>query len=108
MTLSLAAEHRQEHVTGFFSDMHFLQESGDVAGMEVWIVYGPGRYYAVVQIADGAPEIPLVVPAEVNGLSVRFHLQDNMTFSGKVTSRGLVGVLGSERIVLPRRKSYWQ
>jgi hypothetical protein len=84
VTLSLAADHRKIHVTGIFSDMRFSQMSGDVSGMEVWLVSGPRSYYAVVQMAEGEPEIPVVVPAEVNGLSVRFHLQEsNLTFSEK-------------------------
>jgi len=109
VTLSLAADDRKIHVTGIFSDMRFSQMSGDVSGMEVWLVSGPRSYYAVVQMAEGEPEIPVVVPAEVNGLAVRFHLQEiNLTFSGKVTRRGLVGVRRGEHLVLPRGKSYWQ
>jgi hypothetical protein len=49
-------------VTGFFSDMTWVEEAGDVVGMEVFIVYSShgmsGQHWAYVQIAEGLPSEP--------------------------------------------------
>ena len=108
-------------VTGFFSDMRYIQETGDVIGTEVWIVYARRSYYAAVQIAEGAPERPYVVPVEVTGLSgVKFTIRlpifnkDGtpapdavIEFKGTVSKSGLMLSL-PEHTLLKRRNSYWQ
>lgn len=43
-------------VTGFFTNMEYIKEAGDVVGMEVWIVYARGSYWATVQLAEGEPD----------------------------------------------------
>ena len=89
--------------------MHYSPDSGDVSGMEVWIVYGLKGYYAVVQVAEGMPQTPVVVAAEVDGSVIRFvYPSENMRFEGHVTNAGLVGTFGPGRVVLRRKKSYWQ
>jgi hypothetical protein len=111
---------QQPRVTGFFSDMHYIPEAGDVIGTEVWIVYA-GRYYATVQIAEGSPAPPVVVPVEVSGSKVSFtvtqHLVDRYgkpapdfvtNFEGTITKAGLSGTANSRRFELKRRSSYWQ
>src|SRR6266849_10924659 len=66
---------QQPRVIGFFSDMRYIADAGDVLGTEVWIVYGGQRYYATVQVAEGAPSAPVVVPVEVSGWKVRFTIK---------------------------------
>jgi len=101
--------------------MHYIQEAGDVLGTEVWIVYGGDRYYATVQIAEGSPIPPVVVPVEVSGSRVKFTVREPfvdqdgkpapdlaIAFDGTVTRAGLSGTMGSERLDLKRRNSYWQ
>lgn len=61
-------------VTGFFTSMRYVAEAGDVVGMEVWIVYARGGYWATVQLAEGEPEVPVVVPVEVSDRKVIFSL----------------------------------
>ena len=109
ITSVVAADQNRPRVTGFFSDMHFVQEAGDVIGIEVWIAFARGSYWATVQLAEGEPEVPIVVKALVNGDHIEFHLNEpNEDFKGRVVGDRLVGNLGAERISLPRRRSYWQ
>lgn len=112
---------KKPHITGFFTNMEYLEEAGDVVGMEVWIVYGGGRYWATVQVAQGTPDPPIVVPATVNGPVVSFSVQestfntdgspaqgDAVEFKGTVTATGIVGSFANQRIRLRRGNSYWQ
>jgi hypothetical protein len=101
--------------------MHYIQEAGDVLGTEVWIVSGGGRYYATVQIAEGEPSPPVVVPVDVSGSRVKFTVREPrvdqdgkpapdlvIAFEGTITRAGLSGTMSSERLDLKRRNSYWQ
>jgi hypothetical protein len=101
---------QQVRVTGIFSDMRWIKEAGDVIGAEVFIVATGSDYRAVVQIAQGVPDVPVVVPLTVRGTEVSFTLPtyDNLKFSGRVTQTALVGTLGAEKVTLRRGKSYWQ
>ncbi|MBS1767026.1 MAG: hypothetical protein JST05_06440 [Acidobacteria bacterium] len=97
-------------VKGLYSDMTYVEEAGDVVGMEVFIVYGHG-FYAMVQEAEGEPNSPVIVPVQVDGTSIRFTLPDSRTFVGRVTTKGLLGhFLGDKgpETILRRGKSYWQ
>jgi hypothetical protein len=111
---------RRPRITGLFTDMRYSAETGDLVGTEVWIVYGAGGYYATVQIAEGEPRAPQVVPVEVSGSNVRFTVREKwidqdgkpapdttMVFDGTVTSRGFTGTANS-RFNLKRGNSYWQ
>jgi hypothetical protein len=105
-------------VTGLYSNLHWVKEAGDVVGTEVLIVYStgglPGQHWAYVQIAEGSPSPPFLVKATVSGDQVEFTLPEAAgkarRFMGKVTEKGLVGQFegSAEKLVLPRRKSYWQ
>ena len=108
-------------MTGFFSDMSYIPESGDGVGTEVWIVYARGRYYASVQISEGEPEPPDLVSVQVTGLSgVQFNLKQStvnqerkpgpdvvIEFKGTVSRAGLMLSMPEHRL-LKRRGSYWQ
>ena len=98
-------------VTGIFSDMRASRGSGDVSGIEIFVLVGKGGYYALVQIAEGSPSAPVLVRATVRDDALTFELPPpykGQTFTGRVTRYGLEGTLGVDRVVLPRSKSYWQ
>ncbi len=108
-------------VTGFFTDMHYIPETGDLLGDEVWIVYARGKFWATVQIAEGSPEPPVVVPVEVSGSTVKFSLSLKQVgpdgkpvpdlvipFEGTVTQLGLSGTANSDPFNLQRHASFWQ
>ena len=118
MATSGSRAQQQPRVTGFFSDMRYIPDVGDVIGTEVWIVYGGHRYYATVQVAEGAPSAPVVVPVEVSGSKVRFTIKQPLVsqdgkpapdavtnFNGTITKAGLALDSGT---LLKRRNSYWQ
>ena len=84
-------------------------------GLEVFLVAGPGGYFATVQCAEGEPSRPVVTRAEVTGTQVRFTLaganaECGTSFSGTISATGLRGRWAGERSDrwLPRRRSYWQ
>ena len=109
-----SVEAKEGRITGIFSDMHFVQEAGDVVGMEVFILYTGEGYYAVVQFAEGNPLVPVVVPVKVYKSSVSFTVPLSTGASGKfigiVSEEGLIGKFenGGEKFILKRNKSYWQ
>lgn len=86
--------------------------------MEIFIVYGGNNdYHAMIQIAEGAPEPPLLVKLKVTDSDVEFILPEHAgslsglgNFKGKITVRGLTGKFEKETEirVLKRKNSYWQ
>ncbi|MGO4702725.1 hypothetical protein [Dyella sp. 2RAB6] len=113
-TQSLARESAHPKVTGIYSDMRYSQESGDVIGQEVFIVFSRAGYFAVLQSSEGEPSPPVVVPVKVAGSSVTFTVPVEMdlrgTFKGSISGDHLVGIFsGSGQAVdLERRSSYWE
>ena len=94
--------------TGIFSDMRYVDKAGDVIGTEVFIVATGGGYCAVVQVAEGVPQDPVVVSAKIEGSAVSFVLPSaggGLRFVGTLTPDDLVGTLGSEKVRLRRGKS---
>lgn len=107
----------QPKVTGTFSSLRYIKESGDVLGVEISIVYGNYGYFALVQCAEGAPSKPVLVSAEVNGNNIQLAVHDDPAshcpmapFSGKVTATGLRGNFEGTDYpgFLKRGKGYWQ
>ena len=101
--------------TGLFSDLRYIEEAGDLIGMEVYLVQGRSGYSAIVQCAGGEPADPVVVEAEVDGATVSFELPKGQPecgtmFRGVVSAKGLRGrfVGESKDRWLPRKKGYWE
>jgi hypothetical protein len=100
-------------LTGIYSDLRYIDEAGDLLGYEVMIVASHDGLVAVVQVSEGYPARPEVVPLKVKGAEIEFVLQDGLQFSGKVTQRGLSGSFksplgGTAKVFLKRGRSYWQ
>lgn len=123
LAFSASTAQQRPRITGFFTDMHYIEQSGDVLGTEVWIVYGGGEeYYAAVQMAEGSPTPPMVVPVQVSGSRVRFMTRQPLRdhdgkpapdlvtqFDGTITRDGLsLSINNSQPHLLNRRASYWQ
>ncbi len=113
------AGEQQPRVTGFFSDLRSHPQTGDLGGVEVFISYATvnngleSRHYAYVQIAEGSPGEPQLVPVTVNGNKVSFSLSGKYAaispFSGAVLGDSLIGQFTNKwQLRLPRRSSYWQ
>jgi hypothetical protein len=112
-------------VTGFFTDMHYIEGAGDLLGTEVWIVYARGGFWATVQMAEGEPDPPAVVPVEVSGSRVKFTIREPrifggtgkpapdfvLNFDGTVSKAGLLftsSPFDPKPVLLKRGNSYWQ
>lgn len=105
-------------VTGIYSDLHYIEESGDLLGTEIFIVFGGGGgYYAYLQCAEGGPSKPVLVMATVRGNEVELaphNDQDshcpNTKFKGKISTQGLKGKFDGTDYpaLLKRKRSYWQ
>ena len=113
-----APETPRQRVTGFFSDFAYT-ESGDVVGAEILITIAfvnngnDTRHYAYVQIAEGVPLEPQLVPVTVDGSQITFRLAEPFAavspFTGTVTSDSLIGRFTNDwELRLPRRPSYWR
>jgi hypothetical protein len=121
LLVSGAVAQRKVPVTGFFTNMEYIKEAGDVVGMEVWIVYARGEYWATVQVAEGEPNPPVVVSVRVSGQHVAFALKQPsfhpdgtsapdvvLNFDGLVGKSTLTGTFGKQHITLKRSGTYWQ
>lgn len=105
-------------ITGVYSDLHYIEESGDLLGTEVFIVFGGSSgYYAYLQCAEGGPSKPVVVAATVHGNEVELAPHNepnthcpNSKFKGKVSRQGLEGKFEGTDYpgLLKRKRSYWQ
>ena len=85
-------------VTGVYSSLAYNAEGSDLLGMELFVVAGPGGYYATVQCAGGEPARPVVVPVRVSGAQLAFTLpagepECGTSFVGVVSAAGLPGTV---------------
>jgi hypothetical protein len=105
--------------TGLFGRLEYHKESGDVLGLEIFIVKGRSGYVAVLQIAEGVPDDPIVVPIKLKGSELSFEVQSgevSLRYTGTVRPDGLYGRFDnaafSDRkdglFLLRRGRSYWQ
>lgn len=104
------------HVAGTYSDMRYIQESGDVLGTEIKIVFTGSDYQGALQIAEGAPGRLILVDVAVRGSAIQFSIPDGTqypgSFSGEIDNGWLRGEFrfksgGGEKVALHRGKSYW-
>jgi hypothetical protein len=108
-------------LTGVYSNMRYYEDSGDIAGLEIFIVYSINGYYALVQMAEGGPEVPALLPLKVEGDSIQFDYPRGGNvfdvFRGKFVKWGLVGkfesaikdpISSTTTFRLKKTKSYWQ
>lgn len=106
--------------TGIYSDMSFNQESGDVLGIELYVVLSSKGYVVVFQSSEGEPTVPVVVVAKIEGDTIEFELPPGCAYAGRFTGTltdegitgtfpsGRLGPKGNKIIRLKRGKGYWQ
>ncbi len=99
---------------GTFSNLKFNEDTSDVLGFEITIIPGFRTAYVIFQCAEGAPETPVFVPAQVSAHHIRFivPVTDPSSCGGEFTAT--VGARGirlkqanNPADFLPRRRSYW-
>jgi hypothetical protein len=106
-----------KELTGIFSTLRVSERSGDVEGVEVFVVGGGLGLSVVVQGSEGAPGVPLVLNPQIRGNEIEFQvprscpcgLQEGR-YRGTVTSSGITlnGPANFGQRFLPRGDSYWQ
>lgn len=107
---------RGVQITGIFSNLTYIEDAGDVVGMEVFILNSNAGHFAMVQIAAGPIADPVLVVAKFDGNKIEFTLPTTAgiepmgKYTGKITSTGLLGKFEKESKTqfLKRKKSYWQ
>jgi hypothetical protein len=109
-----------ERLTGIYSNMTFNNESQDVSGIEIFVVFSREGFKVIFQDAEGSPSVPVIVPAVVKDSSISFDLPERNGYSGKFVGRisngklvgyFLSGAVGKEErpeITLKRGRSHWQ
>jgi len=102
-------------LTGIFSTMHYNRSSGDVSGVEVFIMFTNDGYRASVQVAEGVPAVPMLVTVKITGTRLMFDVPYDglvLRFEGNIRQDGITGRFGQvdsqEPITLKRGQSYWQ
>jgi hypothetical protein len=118
--LALSSAHAQQatspttKITGIYSDMSYNAEGGDITGVEVFLVYSRDGYRVVYQSSEGEPGPPVVLPATINGKSIRFSIPKSIDargeFVGSIDATEIVGTFSGngQTVHLPRHSSYWQ
>jgi hypothetical protein len=107
-------------ITGVYSDMRFAQDSGDILGIEIFVMFSRSGYWVVFQDAEGSPSEPIVVKAKISNDEISFSLPHRNGYSGNfkghIKGRFLVGQFEmgqlsdshSAKFKLKRKNSYWQ
>jgi hypothetical protein len=110
----------QVRVTGIYTNMNMNKHTGDMAGVEVFLVQTQKGYHVIFQAAEGEPSVPVIAPAIVSGAAIEFIVPPGAfyqgKFSGRITSKAMIGHFdggqlnhdGKREFVLQKMKSYWQ
>ena len=114
-TTTLAVD-QKPRITGTFSNLQYVQESGDLLGYELRILFTSRGYFAVVQVANGGAGSVALEAANIAGQNVSIQLHDQpsgiVSLDGTIGAKWFEGIAKfdtgtKERIKLARKKSYW-
>ena len=110
-----------ENLTGLYTNMQYNEESGDINGVELFIVTKREGYIAYFQDAEGGPFLPIIIPIEIKNKKIEFEIpKRGHGYSGK-----FIGIIhessielsnsseasnqkSNEKIILLKGLSYWQ
>lgn len=101
-------------VTGIYSDMSYNREGGDVLGLEIFLVFSRQGYFVILQVSEGEPNPPVIVPAKIQGSAITFSLpveaDPRGEFQGTINDAELSGTFknNGQTVHLKRKNSYWQ
>lgn len=105
-----------ENYTGTYTNLEYHQESGDLLGIEMRVVFTRKGYQASLQIAEGGISELIIVKLNLKKQALNFEIDSPALykgiFNGVITEDNLKGLLkyssgGELEFNLPRRKSYW-
>lgn len=102
-------------LTGTFSDLRYSREAGDLLGHELQIVVTNAGYEGAYQVSEGEPSKLMLVEIKFQGDRISFTVPTGIyagSFAGVIDAKGITGTFtyksgATEKINLPRRKSYW-
>jgi hypothetical protein len=116
-----SAQTKEPQVTGVYSNIYFNRTSNVHLGIELFVLYTRDGYYVLFQEARGAPDVPILVKAEVDQDRIAFELPDRIgyhgRFSGRIGPEALTGSFAEPQLnrvtdtllfTLRRTQSYWQ
>lgn len=114
--VSTSVSAAQSQRAGIYSNLAFIEESGDLVGMEILLVpegRGDGEYRAVVQLAEGGtPQIvvtSIVVKRDEFSLILKFDQRmPEIKFMCLFKVNELECKTSASKETLKRGKSYWQ
>jgi len=108
-------------IAGVYSDMYFNRTRASLLGVEIFVIPSREGYHVLFQGAGGHLEVPVLVPATIEGNRLEFVLPERAGYTGKFTgifSEGaLIGsfqppqinrVTDTWEFRLRRTASYWQ
>jgi len=104
-------------LTGIYTSLKTGERSGDIVGVEMFVLRGGSGLYGVLQGSEGAPGKPIVVSLRSSGSSVRFSIpaacdcglvQGEYVAELSRTEAKLKGPGNFGERRLPRAASYWQ
>ncbi len=101
-------------ISGIYSNLTYIEEAGDLVGMELAIVPSGNGYTAFVQIAEGGEPYTALVSFVVRGSEVEFTLPSSPSypaahFTGTWSESGLaIRGRDGETEILKRGHSYWE
>ena len=111
---------RRGFAFGTFSSLHYVEEAGDVLGIEITIIPQYKTAYAIFQCAEGAPTDPVFVPVSLSGNQVKFTIRSgdascDGVYTGTITAKGMqlmahregAGKAAYNAGFLSRGRSYW-
>lgn len=108
-------------IAGVYSDMYFNRTRDSLLGVEIYVIPSREGYHVLFQGAGGHPEVPMLVPATIDGNRLEFVLPERAGYTGKFTGTfsedALIGsfqpaqinrVTDTWEFRLRRTTSYWQ
>ena len=109
------AAQQRERQTGVYTNMRVSSATGDIGGIEIFVLGSNRGYHVLVQMAEGAPSTPVLAPAQIRDGAILFEMARDSrlrglgAFEGTIGSGRLQGRFSNGFAVdLERGQSYWQ
>ena len=114
---TLFSEEFNDSHTGIFSNLKRDIKTGDMSGIELFVMHSNSGYYLTYQCAAGEIAPPVLLPAKIEKSNIEFKIPNDFkffcnfgTFKGTIDMSGIKGRFSNneEFIFLIRKQSYWQ
>lgn len=103
-------------IAGTYSNVRYIEEAGDLLGMEIKIIPLGEQYQAAVFVAEGSVGPMRLVDVRVRGTTLSFEVRESedifWSFVGTVSAQSLKGTVthslgGRQTVNLKRKCGYW-